>query len=268
MLSSMLIVIRSIGGEMGSLLDPVVWETQVGNAPANDCGAACLAMLLKAYKAVPTTTTVADIYYSILPGGVIGLNMPELLAYMTSKGLPGAWETITNPDQVYPIMRSRKPSIALIHYGVLVDAGLTQFINFRAGHFVLIVGIDLDFIYIHDPDHSDTHGAFKQIPIGIFFEALRECYLDGDNPQYQLLVPSLPIQDLSKPNSTLYKVNKLMIPNAIRIHASASDASATIGYLYVGVNITLVSYNPTGYCQIKDGPKPGGFVWGPYLVSV
>ena len=252
-------------------LQEAVYQSQVGNPESNDCGAAEVLGFAQTYKRA-LDKTVSDVYQEILPGGKTGLTLNQLQRWLAGNGILGSWNIIDAPEKLYAPLYTRKPVIFLIHYGTWVEKHLTQFTNFIGGHFITTVGIDLLSVYVHDPDHSDGLGTFQPIPISAFFQSLKDCYKDIDsngfhNPSYMGFIPSLPIQDLSNhpvpgPNSFI-----IVATNGANIRSAGVETNNIIGYLPKGAMISVVKYNPMGFCKFTNEKWPNGaYIWGPFLV--
>ena len=220
----------------------------------NDCGPTCIAMKGQAYK-ILLDKTVDQVYDEIKPLGDTGICGWQLDYYLSQHGLETDWKSFTLHD-VFDCMVSQKPITALIHYGVLVDAGLTEFKTFRGGHFVEIVGIDLGYICIHDPDRRDE--IAQDIPIDVFMRSWKSATLD-ENESYTGLVPKLPICDLSSP--TPGAVDYIVNQGCINVRSAPVEVPSTIvGRMWRGEIAHVVSKSG-GYAKMTNNL----YVWFNFL---
>ena len=213
------------------------------NAHYNDCGPACMSMLLKAFN-LANDLTVDELYDAINPTGDVGLSASALESKMADLGLKTSWKVFASPAALFETLQTIKPVIALIHYGPLVKNGYTEFKNFVAGHFVVITGMDIAKIFIQDPDRDDGMNV-TAIPINIFWEAWGRCDLDG-NPGFCGILPDLAITDLSQPEQPPAGAGKYVLTvNGAYVHSSPSESSPKVSptVIFRGVppNLTVVT---------------------------
>jgi len=178
---------------MNILPVPYVSQLQQGAlSHNNDCGAAAALMILRAYN-LKKDYTVDQLYDSIQPSGDVYLSAGGISSAMLSAGLKSEWKSGITINGLFGILVERKPIIALIHYGRLVDAGLTQKTSFRGGHFLVANGIDITSVYLKD-SYRDDGKESTEVPINIFLEAWMQCSLDG-NPNAGAIIPAIPISN-------------------------------------------------------------------------
>ena len=128
----------------------VPWVSQLDNRLPNDCGHACVLMLLK-YAGLGNGLTVADLFNAgVAPRGyTTGWHLTRLAAHY------GLRCTVESPfaatdyfiEQVY----ADKPVIALVDYASL---GLPDHLASgpdQGAHWLVVVGFDRDHYYVHDP---------------------------------------------------------------------------------------------------------------------
>jgi len=262
------VIIPPVQGEFMNIL-PVVDRSQIGpgaDEHHNDCGPASDAMLLRTYN-LAMQVTVDELYNQLVPAGDVPISASALMRQMTSYGLKTTWYIETKTDQVYGYLRARRPVLALVHYGTLVDAGFTQFTSFRAGHFLVITGIDLDNYFVSDPYRSD--GKYDvAIPIAVFEKAWKDCTIDG-NPVGGCIVPILPIQDLAIPPVPVSDVYAI-IPSvqAINVRAEPYQLADHVRTIFKSDEPTVRVQAETltnGYVRLSDLT---GWVWFAYLKKV
>lgn len=160
----------------------------------NDCGAAAVSGILLAYNI--GKATVDEIYNRITTGDR-SIKIGELQAILAVNRVTNEYKNNTRLGELYDIIRQNRPAIALIRYGILVDAKLTERTRFRAGHFVTVIGMDIKYVYIHDP-YSITMGNCLAVPINTFLKSW-EGYVPDEIPAYTCIAMLIPIQDLSVP---------------------------------------------------------------------
>jgi len=161
-----------------------------------------------------------------------------------------------------------KPVMALIHYAAWVDAGLTEFVNFRLAHWVVAIGVDTFNVYVIDPDRDD--GRIVTVPIKLFMQAWTEAKLDVPNPACSAIIPLLPIQDLGAggPKPVEYKIDSTKIKTSIYVRALPTSDSKLVGQIYIAGNpsiwIKKISLDGTRGLLVDDS----GWVWMDYLILV
>ncbi|MFH0880992.1 MAG: papain-like cysteine protease family protein, partial [Lentisphaerota bacterium] len=98
-------------------------------------------------------------------------------------------------SMLFNCLRQRRPVIALIKYGTLVDKGLTQYLNFKGAHFVVVIGMDTEYVYIHDPYSTNKKGEARAISIEAFWQCWKDAVKDS-NPDRAGFYPSLGIREV------------------------------------------------------------------------
>jgi hypothetical protein len=243
---------------------PIYYVSQLMNGALehnNDCGSASSLMMLGTYN-LAKTTTVDQFYNSIYPSGDIALNVSSLMAKMLSFGLATEWKVSNTPETIFYYMRSRKPMLALIHYAPLVDAGVTQKTGFRGAHFIVITGIDLDYVYINDPYRTDGKTNVA-VPISVFEQAWAQCSIDS-NPVGGAIIAKLSIRDLSvvvPPANDEYYV----MVNGLNVRTMPSGNAALVRTIWRStepVVHALASSLTNGYVRLTD---LSGWVFSEYL---
>jgi hypothetical protein len=247
---------------------PVPDNPQIGpgaDVHRNDCGVGGLD-LLQAYK-LALGMTVDDFYDACAPSGDLGLDQVQIRAELTRMGLPTTWRTSLSMHDVFDFLTSKRPLLALIHYAPLVDAHLTQFLNFRAGHWAVLVGFDINGVAILDPDHSDGKGLVE-VPYPIWTEAWSQCYLDDGNPPYSAIVCDLPIQDLSKP-FPLYPQYKIAhVGSCANVRMGPGQGFTLLGTIPLGTIVSVDTFDQFhGYNHYRDriGKPDAGWVASEYM---
>lgn len=188
---------------------PVPYFSQLGigaDQNRNDCGAASGLMVLKAYKP-NVQLTVDDFYRLANPNGRDDpLWVGQIRNALKAHGLTTEYKHSLTEAMVFNLLLQKRPVIALVHYGTLVDNNLTQFRNFRTGHFVVLIGMDTNYIYAHDPYSTERRGEAMVYPINVFWQAWRDAVKD-QNPFCAGFYPTVPLgEPLPGQDNALYRV--------------------------------------------------------------
>lgn len=226
----------------------------------NDCASASALMLLKTYN-LANTITVDQFYNSICPSGDVALSAGSIQTKMASYGLKTDWFVNTTVDAVYSYLRNHKPILALIHYAPLVTAGVTEKKSFLGAHFLLITGIDLDFVYVNDP-YRDDGKINIAVPIFVFEQAWK-CGVDG-NPDGGCVVPKLKIQDLSVPDVFIGEEYYLVV-NGLNLRSGPGSNYPLVRTIWKSTEPVISVKAETlsnGYVAMSNGT---GYVWFEYL---
>lgn len=151
------------------------------NESRNDCGAACVAMLLNAFGK-PVSTNAVFKKTGAAPDSFISTS--QLRRAAQGFGVTLEWHTNLTAGHLEAYLNMGRPLIALVHYGTWSERGMTES-KFKGPHFVVVVGYDDEHIYIHDPLFTPARrasGANRVIPRGLFFEAWGSAHLDCWGP--------------------------------------------------------------------------------------
>lgn len=173
----------------------------------NDCGISASAMGIRSFN-VGLTDSVDRMMTMVVPAaeaGKRGVYIHELQALFALYGIPTELLRNQSIASLFALLAANKIVIPLIHYQPLVDAGLTEFKNFGAAHFVVAVGTKVlaggqKSVIIHDSyATSAATGAFREIPFAVWDKAWSTTYLDEGNTPYSCIATTIPIQNLDKP---------------------------------------------------------------------
>lgn len=146
----------------------------------NDCGAAAAVMLMSAYTGQRLTP---DAFYDKfnIPGDPY-LSINQLRDALGSEGILTELKAGLTLRDLFGYLLAGRPSIVLIKYSVLRDAGLTEK-SFSGPHFSVAIGMDLKYIYLHDPLYSDPdEGEARPYPLDIFLKAWTDVATDSRFP--------------------------------------------------------------------------------------
>ena len=190
---------------------PYVGQVGTGsNEHGNDCGATCVAMVLQSMGI--STPNVDDLFNKAKPTGDSYLNIADLLIILGSYGISADFETGISNKDLWSLLSSGIAPIALIRYGGLSSIRPNKF---TGSHFVVVVGIDLDTVYIHDPLNCPTQGKNIAIPLSVWGEAWST--VGDDNPQRSLLIP------IKTKNVTPAKYVSPVAIDGINVRSKAGD---------------------------------------------
>jgi N-acetylmuramoyl-L-alanine amidase len=171
---------------------PVPYVSQLGigaSAHSNDCGAASAVMLLRAYLNIPMTPD--DFYTKFSISGDPYLSVTQLTNAMSSLGLLTDFRSTLSVQDLFALLAAGKPCIVLLRYKVFQDAGLTEK-TFEGPHFAVAVGMDIKYIYLHDPLYTDpANGNAHPYPLNLFWQAWKEVATNPfPNPERSAIIPT------------------------------------------------------------------------------
>jgi uncharacterized protein YvpB len=151
----------------------------------NDVGITCVAMLLAADGQNVTTD---QIYQDV------GITTKAALSVTTVKGAGNYYglglerydrSSGASMDALKEWTQDGYPAIVLIDYNVIMEAGYHES-AINGGSFVLVVGYDDDYVYVHDPHWEGTGGSYLPWRTTVFEKAW---YQSGTQYQNVALVP-------------------------------------------------------------------------------
>jgi len=197
-----------IAGMRPASLLPVAYFSQVEEGAKlhnNDCGAACGVMLLKAYNK-SLAVTIDEFYDRCLPDGDVYLSVWQIKNTLAAYHLATTWFIDLSLAALLETLRTEKPLLVLVNYGVLVRAGLTEKKGFKGPHFLVVVGVDNKYVYTHDPYYAKKNGEACLYPIDKFLEAWGRCS-EQSNPNFGALVPNYSVIAAQAPlPAALYRI--------------------------------------------------------------
>ena len=158
-------------------------------AENNDCGPACLAMILLTQG---QNVATAAVYAASGVGADRPLTFDEVKTAAGNYGLPLSWRMGVSLQDVRDTIDQGTPVIALIKYLYLPDR---QGQSTTGGHFVLVVGYDDDAgeIVINDPYYWGPlrdKGNHHHYDYNTWEQAWGRCDEDS-NPNHSILIPQL-----------------------------------------------------------------------------
>lgn len=262
---------------MNTLLVPHVSQiTEGALSHNNDCGAACTMMIIKAYG-LGKEMSVDNLYNELNPSGDVALSAGTLQTFLAKYGIKNTWAINLTLTSLFESLSAGRPSIALVNYAPLVDAGLTEKSTFRGAHFIVVVGIDIQYVYVQDP-YTITKGILLPVPHDVFRKMWAQCVVDG-NPVGGAITMNFAIKDLSVPiedplakTPGKYTFGKDATGRdvlAVYVRAGAGQTYSTLGVLtkaaYPTITIDKVS---NGYGRLSDTKFAGGWVYIDYFIKV
>jgi hypothetical protein len=207
---------------MNILTVPEISQIETGALQHNnDCGAAAGLMEARAYN-LALDLDVDQFYDRIWPAGDVGLSAGGIQILLATLGLKNDWKVAQVLHDVYDCMIASKPVITLIHYAPIVQAGFSQRKDFLGAHFVVVVGVDNKSVAINDPYRDDNQPGIE-VPHEVFLSAWYTAHLDG-NLDGAMLIPQLPIQDLSFPIPAPTGTRYALLVNGLNIRTGPAQS--------------------------------------------
>jgi len=197
--------------DMATAILPVPYFSILGKGAGSsveDTGAASGAMLEQAFTGQPISP--AEFYKQSGPTGSAPLTLAQISNTLSAKGLPVELRSGLKLADLSFILFSGRPVIALIKQMVLQAAGLTPE-KTEAPHYVVVVGMDVEQAFIHDPLRKDASGQAQGIPWLIFYQAWSQAL----GYERAVLVPRLQLVRRVRVTANLLNVHSQPGPNAL-----------------------------------------------------
>ena len=190
---------------------PVPYISQLGAGSDqlfNDSGAAAGAMLVQAY----TDQTIPPIEFYKQSGqiGDAPLSFTQISNTLSAKGLPVELRSGLKLADLSFILFSGRPVIALFNHTVLQAAGLTPE-KFDGPHYLVVLGMDMEQAFVHDPLRKDASGQAQGIPWLIFYQA----WSQAQGYERAALVPRLQLVRRVRVTANLLNVHSQPGANAL-----------------------------------------------------
>lgn len=229
---------------------PVPYVSQLGpdaDLRQNDCGAASAIMLLRAY--FPNLQMTPNEFYTRfnIPGRDPYLSVNQLRNAMGSMGLFTDFRAGLTLQDLFNSLAAGRPPIVLLRYSVLQAAGLTER-DFQGPHFAVAVGMDIRYIYLHDPLYTNpSEGEARPYPLELFWRSWKEVSADPKfpNPERSAI---LPIASIGAPLTRRVKVHV----SALNVRASASLSAPILRVLKQGEVVELAR-EVNGWGELAGG---------------
>jgi len=189
---------------------PVPYISQLGAGTDQfiDTGAAAGAMLLQAYTNL--SLTASEFYKQTGQFGDVPLSFAQISNTLSAKGLPVELSSGLKLADLCYILFSGRPVIALIDHSILQAAGLTSE-KFDGPHFLVVVGMDVEQAFVHDPLRKDASGQAQGIPWLIFYQG----WTQAQGYERAILVPRLQLVRRVRVTANLLNVHSLPSANAL-----------------------------------------------------
>lgn len=221
---------------------PFVSQLGVGaDEHRNDCGAASACMLIGSYKA--KTPTVDEFYNNTGMTYDGFLTAAQVIKVLESYSVSAKWQAGLKLDDLFQMLRAKRPVICLVGYGYIADAIEVES-TFRGSHFLVVVGMDAHNVYVHDPLFAED--GFKAIPIDDFEKAWKNP--GANNSWNAVIVPDYPMGS-SVQCSMKYKVTAWDGVNIRSTPAALKDNSNKVGALGWGKTFFAESVN-NGWAKV------------------
>jgi len=155
---------------------PVPYISELGSetGPAtNDSGAAAGVMLVRAYNGQNLTP---EGFHNQAGQGVDGpLSFTQILNAMSVNGVPVELRSNLKFTDLSLILFSGRPVIVPLRQAILEKAGLSPE-KFDGPYYVVVVGMDVKQVFIHDPLRKGTSGQAQGIPWITFYQAWTQAH--------------------------------------------------------------------------------------------
>jgi len=150
----------------------------------NDCGPACAAMVMKFFGV--DTPPVDALFNEVQPSGDSYTSFGDICKLWDARGIDADYAQEVGLGELYEYLIKGAPVVALIRYGALESIRPN---TFKGSHFVVVIGMDLQNVYIHDPLNNVSTGECVPVPINLWISCWSTL---GDlNPQRSILIPSM-----------------------------------------------------------------------------
>ncbi len=189
---------------------PVPYISQLGAGTDQfiDTGAAAGAMLLQAYTDL--TITPAEFYKQTGQFADVPLSFAQISNTLSAKGLPVELRSGLTLADLSLILFSGRPVIALVNHAILQAAGLTRE-KFDGLHYLVVLGLDVEQAFVHDPLRKDASGQSLGIPWLIFYQA----WSQAQGYEQAILVPRLQLVRRVRVTANLLNVHAQPNANAL-----------------------------------------------------
>jgi len=167
---------------MGRMIPGIPYKSQSDSDASdfrNDCGPACVAMILNGLEVNVSTNTV---YRKTGARANEYVSVSQMMNAAASYGIDFNYFYPWNLDDLKRSIMGGRAFIPLVHYGEWSKLGLTQS-TFTGPHFVVVVGFDEHYIYVNDPlwkDARRSEGEHKRWTYEQFTKAWGNAHKDGN----------------------------------------------------------------------------------------
>ncbi len=183
---------------------PVPYFSQLGNevgAYGNDSGAAAGVMLVRAYG--NESITPGDLYNQTGQKADHPLSFTQILNALGVNAIAVELRSNLKLADLSLILFSGRPVIAPVKQAILQQAGLAAGI-FNGAYYVVVVGMDVKKVFIHDPLRQDDSGQAQGVPWLTFYQA----WTQAEGYERAVLVPRQQLIRRVRVTSSLLDVYK------------------------------------------------------------
>jgi hypothetical protein len=165
-------------------------------------------MLVQAYS--DQTITPTEFYMQTGQIGDAPLSVAQISTTLGAKGLPVELRSGLKLADLSLILFSGRPVIALVKQTILQAAGLTPE-KFDGPHYLVVVGMDVEQAFVHDPLRKDASGQSQGIPWLIFYQA----WTQAQGYERAILVPRMQLVRRVRVTANLLNVHSQPGANAL-----------------------------------------------------
>lgn len=241
---------RTEAFEMATPLRPVSllavpWVSMLGpgaDLHSNDSAAACGTMLLRAYLNLVMTPDDFFVRFSMPEDKHLGVT--RMRNALGGLGLLTDFRKGLHAADLFSILQTGKPAMVFMRYRALATTGLTES-RFEGAHSALVVGIDAQTVYLHDPLYQDRAGGEgRAYPLAAFLQAWKDAAQDPELPQpeYAAIVP------LGAIGARLSRRAKVTAEN-LNVRAAPQAAGAPVAVLKKG-NVVEIRREVSGWGEL------------------
>lgn len=209
----------------------------------NDCGPTCCWMLLKGYDLLKPEETVDKLYQSVVKNGDRYTSWQENKELLQKHGIYSLYDWDLRISDLEKSLLNGHAIMVLVHYGLLRN-GIKTYSAFSGNHFMLVVGMDEENFYVHDPLWLNEDGKFIKVKKDI----LEDAWLGADGAKGSALFMTKKIGETEVVNFS----GKVLSSIGLNLRSGPSVGFEILGRLAFGEIIELAS--------IKD--LENGDAWG------
>jgi len=211
----------------------------------NDCGAAAAAMILAQFTGTFITPDAFYDQFNITGDPFLTVN--HVRDALGSEGVITELKDGLTINELFDHLKAGTPLIVPTNYSVLHDAGLTEK-PFYGPHFSIVIGMDLEKIYVHDPLYTDPiEGNAHAYPLDMFLKAWTDTTLISGYaiPQRSAIIP-IAVTDGQPVKRVQVNVSRL------NVRAGAGTNFAVVGTVTRGQEFNLLQ-EKDNWGEIESG---------------
>ena len=215
---------------------PVPYLSEMGQATGtapNDSGAAAGVTLVRAYTG--QAIRPGDFYNQAGQGGNSPLSFTQILNAMSMNGVPVELRSNLKFTDLSLILFSGRPVIVPLRLAVLEKAGLSLE-NFDGPYYMVVVGMDVKQVFIHDPLRADPSGSAQGVPWQIFYQA----WTQARGYERAVLVPRQQLIRRVRVTAT-----------SLNVHDQPSESTSPVGRVEMG-DLFEITAQKNGWGKIGE----------------